>query len=38
MMIGLVRLPCSECNNLAFETNNETLGPPLRDVAFLAVD
>ncbi len=37
-MIGLVRLPNNEYNGLAFETKNETLGSPLRDVAFLAVD
>ena len=30
-MIGLVRLPNSECNNLVWETNNETLGLPLCD-------
>ncbi len=38
MLIRLVRLLSIKCSNLAFEKNDETLDPPLRDIAFLAID
>lgn len=38
MIMSLMRLFYSKCNNLEFEKNNKTLCPPLYNIIFLTDD